>query len=101
LTDDKDDTIKFALAEHQGIHLLPFHQDCMTHFAGASSHQYRALTETEMWHLRLGHAAPSKIAKLSRHCKGINKLLADQELPCHMCQEGKAKHQPYPPQSEN
>ncbi len=38
---------------------------------------------------------------LSRHCKGISKPLADQELPCHMCQDGKAKRQDYPVASEN
>jgi hypothetical protein len=39
--------------QHKGIYLLPFHQDCMTHSAGAASHQFRALTEVELWQLRL------------------------------------------------
>jgi hypothetical protein len=101
VADDKGEKLMFNLAEHKGIYLLPFHQDCMTHFAGAASHQFRALTEVELWHLRLGHAGTRKIAKLSRHCKGIPKPLADQELPCHMCQEGKSKRQNYPAASEN
>ncbi len=101
VTDDKGEKLMFTLAEHKGIYLLPFHQDCMTHFAGAASHQFRALTEVELWHLRLGHAGTRKIAKLSKHCKGISKPLADQELPCHMCHEGKAKRQDYPAVSDN
>jgi hypothetical protein len=39
--------------QHKGIYLLPLHQDCMTHSAGAASHQFRALTEVELWQLRL------------------------------------------------
>ncbi len=97
VADDKGTKLMFNLAEHKGIYLLPFHED----FAGAASHQFRALTEVELWHLRLGHAGTRKIAKLSRHCKGISKPLTDQELPCHMCQEGKAKRQDYPAASEN
>jgi hypothetical protein len=81
--------------------MLPYHQDNMTHFAGISSHQFRALTQAELWHLRLGHAGARKIAKLSHRCKGIPKIIAEQDFPCHMCQEGKAKRSDYPDVSDN
>jgi hypothetical protein len=45
--------LMFNLAKHKGIYLLPFHQDCMTHSAGAASHQSRVLTEVELWQLCL------------------------------------------------
>jgi hypothetical protein len=63
--DEGNQKLVFNLAEYHGLYMLPFHHDNMTHFAGVSSHQFRALTEAELWHLRLGHAGTRKITKLS------------------------------------
>jgi hypothetical protein len=93
--------IVFDLTFDNSLYKLPFYQDVATHFAGAFSHQLLALTEHELWHRRLGHASPDKIAKLRQHCKGINKPLTEHNLVCHQCQEGKAKRQNYPPESTN
>ncbi len=68
--------IVFDLTFDHGLYKLPFYQDVATHFAGAFSHQLRALTENELWHRRLCHASPDKIAKLSQRCKGLCKPLA-------------------------
>ena len=98
----KDESmLVFPLQQNKGLYQLPFYQDTMTHFAGAFSHQLRALTQAELWHLRLGHAGARKIAKLSQHCKGIPKPIPEHDFPCHTCQEGKAQRQDYPAPSEN
>jgi hypothetical protein len=96
-----DKKIVFDLTFDHGLYKLPFYKDVATHFAGAFSHQLRALTEGELWHRRLGHAGSDKIAKLSQRCKGIGKPLAENDLVCHQCHEAKAKHAKYPPESTN
>lgn len=93
--------IVFDLTFDHGLYKLPFYKDVATHFAGAFSHQLRALTEGELWHRRLGHAGSDKIAKLSQRCKGIGKPLAENDLVCHQCHEAKAKRAKYPPESTN
>ncbi len=98
----KDDKkIVLDLTFDNCLYKLPFYQDVATHFAGAFSHQLRALTEHELWHRRLCHASPEKIAKLSQRCKGINKPLTKHDLVCHQCQEGKAKRANFPPELTN
>jgi hypothetical protein len=92
--------VDFPLQYENGLYQLPYYRDVMTHFAGVCSHQLRALTEYELWHRRLGHASSHKIAKLSHHCKGM-KAMAEHDLQCHQCQEGKATRQPYPDASTN
>jgi hypothetical protein len=47
----------------------------------------RALTRAELWHLRLGHAHPSKISNLSRNCKGIDSPIPNTRHPCHTCMD--------------
>ena len=56
-------------------------------FAGSVSVQQRPLKRDEVWHHRLGHAHPSKIAKLSHNCIGIDKPIADSRHPCHTCMD--------------
>ena len=63
------------------------------------SHQLRPLTEAELWHLRLNHAHPSKLAKLSRNCVGIKHPLPDVRHPCHSCQDSNATRNDAPPPS--
>jgi hypothetical protein len=63
------------------------------------SHQLRALTELELWHIRMNHAHPSKLAKLSRRCHGIKHLLPDVRHPCHSCQDANATRNDAPPSS--
>jgi hypothetical protein len=63
------------------------------------SHQLRALTELEVWHIRLNHAHPSKLAQLSRNCIGIKHPLPDVRHPCHSCQDANATRSDAPPPS--
>ena len=62
-------------------------------------HQLRPLAEHELWHLRLNHAHPSKVAKLSRRCIGIRHPLADVRNPCHSCMDNNATRNDAPPSS--
>jgi hypothetical protein len=94
----RDKNIAFKLQNVSGLYQLPYYKDVMTHFAGASSHQLRSLTEFELWHRRLGHAGAKKLAKLSQHCTGMPPL-AERDFVCHQCHEGRAKRQDYPPTS--
>jgi hypothetical protein len=96
VTDETGCKIHFPLAERNGLYMLPFCSDIMTIFSGVASHQLRALTTLELWHLRLCHAHTSKIAKLSHNCVGIPHKLAEQTHPCHTCHEAKAARQDYP-----
>jgi len=65
-------------------------------FAGMSIQQ-RMLTLREIWHHRLGHAHPSKIAKLSQNCTGIKEPIADTRQPCHTCMDANIIRNPRPP----
>ena len=52
------------------------------HGDATRSHQLRALTELELWHIRMNHAHPSKLAKLSRRCHGaIRATPAKMRMP--------------------
>mmetsp|Transcript_60528 Transcript_60528/g.124585 ORF Transcript_60528/g.124585 Transcript_60528/m.124585 type:complete len:505 (+) Transcript_60528:1524-3038(+) len=58
----------------------------------------------ELFHLRMAHTPIPKLAKMSQHVKGIPRCLHFTKLlrfPCGLCQEAKAKRQPYPPASGN
>ena len=94
-------TLFFPLIGVRGLQQLPFYKDTMTCLSGVSTHHLRALTEAEIWHMRMGHASSRKIAKLSMHCKGIPKPLAENSFPCHSCHEAKSEHSDAPPQSTN
>ena len=91
----------FPLKAVGGLQQLPFFKDTMTCISGVSTHHLRALTEAELWHLRLGHASAHKIAKLSKHCKGISKPLAETDFPCHHCMDSNPRHVSALPKSEN
>ena len=94
-------TLFFPLIGVRGLQQLPFFKDTMTCISGVSTHHLRALTEAEIWHMRMGHASSRKIAKLSTHCKGIARPLAENSFPCHACHEAKAEHSDAPPQSSS
>jgi len=98
---DGDDQVCLELEEHGGLYKLPFCQDAMTCIAGVASHQLRALTLAETWHLRLGHASWEKLAKLSKYATGFSSPIAQHDYPCHTCHEAKARRQNYPPPSEH
>jgi len=58
----------------------------------------------ELFHLRMAHTPIPKLAKMSRLVKGTPRCLHFNKLlrfPCGLCQEAKAKRQPYPPASTN
>jgi hypothetical protein len=55
-------------------------------FAG-NVHKMTTVTRSELWHARLGHAHPSKIAALSHNCIGIDKPIPDTSHPCHTCMD--------------
>lgn len=97
--EDDAGRVSLELEEHGGLYKLPFCQDIMTTIAGVSSHQLRALTEAEKWHLRMGHAGWDKIATLSKIAKGFHSPIARHDYPCHTCHEAKARRQNYPPPS--
>ena len=96
LTTAEGNKIPFPLEEHNGLYMVPFCEDIMTVFANVASHQLRALTPGELWHLRLCHAHPSKLAKLSHNCVGMKQPLAEHSHPCHICHEAKATRQDFP-----
>eukprot|EP00286_Rhodomonas_abbreviata_P014033 CAMPEP_0181339602 /NCGR_PEP_ID=MMETSP1101-20121128/29358_1 /TAXON_ID=46948 /ORGANISM="Rhodomonas abbreviata, Strain Caron Lab Isolate" /LENGTH=1796 /DNA_ID=CAMNT_0023450611 /DNA_START=148 /DNA_END=5539 /DNA_ORIENTATION=+ len=58
----------------------------------------------ELFHLRMAHTPIPKLAKMSRMVKGTPRCLQFTKLlrfPCGICQEAKAKRQPFPAQSTN
>mmetsp|Transcript_57331 Transcript_57331/g.117328 ORF Transcript_57331/g.117328 Transcript_57331/m.117328 type:complete len:1978 (-) Transcript_57331:6636-12569(-) len=58
----------------------------------------------ELFHLRMAHTPIPKLAQMSRHVKGIPRCLhftKHLRFPCGLCQEAKAKRQPYPQASTN
>jgi hypothetical protein len=94
--------VVFDLTFDNSLYKLPFYQDVATHFAGAFSHQLRALKKHELWNCRLSHTSSEKIAKLSQRChKGISRPLTEHNLVCHQCQEGKAKRANFLPELTN
>lgn len=68
---------------------------------GATHHQLRPLTACELWHNRLNHAHPYKIAKLSHNCIGIKTPLAEFQVPCHDCMDANIRRNDLPPPSEH
>jgi hypothetical protein len=115
--------IKFSLTQHNGIWPVPSRRHCNGYakisgrdmntlikayhtIHGTSppdehSFHTRMLTEAELWHLRLGHAHISKIAKLSKNCIGIVRPIAEARHPCHDCQDSNVIKNNAPPPSEN
>jgi hypothetical protein len=61
--------VVFDLTFDHCLYKLPFYQDVATHFAGAFSHQLRALTEHELWHRRLGPLAQRRSPSSARDAK--------------------------------
>jgi hypothetical protein len=116
--------IKFQLTQHMGIWPVPsrkyingyaeingrdmqrmikaYHADAGTippteHFLFNT----RMLTDAELWHLRMGHAHITKLAKLSRNCIGINRHIAESRHPCHDCQDCNVIRNNAPPPSQH
>lgn len=63
--------------------------------------QTRPLTVPEKWHHRLGHAHPSKIAKLSHNCIGISTPFTESQIPCHDCMDANIRRCDLPPASQS
>lgn len=72
--------------------LFPTGAPAMTYTAylgKTANEKIYALSDAELWHLRLGHAHIDKIAKLSRNCKGIKRPINSSARSCHTCQDTK------------
>jgi hypothetical protein len=86
-----DGTVRhFDCLKEQGLYKLPFFKDAITYIAGIASHQLRALTQMEIWHLRTMPASIS--AQISNKFVSSVTCFASSQTPTSSSKMRLLKH---------